>query len=78
MSDWKPIETAPKDGTIIIAYSPHDGRVRTMQFDSHEYRKRPQPHWRATNNFGIMWDMERQPTHWMPLPEPPKTEGTDQ
>lgn len=64
MTDWQPIETAPKDGTEVIAYD--DG-----VYISHWYVTNPQIFgWWAGDAGGI------NPTHWMPLPTPPKsTEG---
>lgn len=61
---WQPIETAPKDGTNIL------GCVQAVQRSQGEmfwYKDR----W-------VTWDGENHtrtvmyPTHWMPLPEPPK------
>lgn len=62
MSEWHPIETAPKDGSRFLAYERRDV--------SHY------PCWWC-NDFSIWegwqddWDSEPEPTHWMPLPEPP-------
>lgn len=62
MSEWQPIETAPKDGTAILVWT---GRRCTCANWSNRQFKR----W----NNG--WDHDRNgfidPTHWMPLPEPP-------
>lgn len=66
MSNANPIETAPKDGTRVIALSYKDGDLR----------------W-ATKAFyrGDWWwaDTEQQeasaPTHWLPIPEPTKSEA---
>lgn len=69
---WKPIETAPKDGTSILLCNNrettvgiymHDGReFPWVVFDGH-FTKEPLNGW-SDNKFG--------PTHWMPLPDPPK------
>lgn len=63
MSDWQPIETAPKDGTMILAYE-HDGLPI--------YRDTK---WQ---DGGWLWaeiidgyDAGWSPSHWMPLPAPP-------
>lgn len=72
MSEWQHIETAPKDGRIILAYFPLEGLAaswcRVMPvFYSHTMQPRP---WifagRAASSYSD------GPTHWMPLPEPPK------
>lgn len=67
MSEWQPIETAPKDGTNILVFTPK-GKARagvvcgihcgwwTTLFDE----------WTTSDG-----DCEMDPTHWMPLPEPP-------
>lgn len=64
MSEWQPIATAPKDGTVIWgcdAVRGYDGKVVYTQ--SHE--------WMCVgfNQFGM--DIGFYPTHWMPLPKPP-------
>jgi hypothetical protein len=64
--EWQPIETAPKDGTKIICYSPEapGGKIRVTWY------RNPSDHagylgWGEFNM--VYWP----PTHWMPLPEPP-------
>lgn len=65
MSEWKPIETAPKDGKtdfLVFGYW-------TPSFRS------PQPRMavatrRSDETFFVALNAEA--THWMPLPEPPK------
>lgn len=65
MSEWKPIETAPKDGAIVMLYWP------TLSITRY-------PAVGTNHNDGCGWDLindrdygEVFPTHWMPLPEPP-------
>lgn len=67
---WKPIETAPKDGTRIILAWPGD-RVWTGHFKLRTTDTHLTP-WRR-DKFGLgdtTWGYE--PTHWMPLPASPK------
>jgi len=62
--EWQPIEKAPKDGTSILGFA--GGMFAVV-------------HWYGNGNY---WDLdvcgsyaedgEWTPTHWMPLPEPPK------
>jgi hypothetical protein len=63
MTEWQPIETAPKDGTKIIVYRPNAEYQPIVGVD----------YW--SKELGNVWansNEHRQPTHWMPLPEPPK------
>jgi len=63
--NWQPIETAPKDGTYVLVYgyrSHVDGSVM------HVVRWTKGDGWAADGD-----DLgEQKPTHWMPLPPPPK------
>lgn len=65
MSDWQPIETAPKDGTRIIVFRPkHDRHIRKVGEDYY-----------ASFTGRMAWAHSRpdcQPTLWQPLPEPPE------
>lgn len=64
MSKWRPIETAPKDGTEIVVYAPYDGVV------SSSYKHGC---WQKLMTVSGARH-ENAPTHWMPLPEPPTLE----
>ena len=59
MSEWQPIETAPKDGREILGWFGSASVIR----------------WHiGTESFWTDGFMRlREPTHWMPLPEPPET-----
>jgi hypothetical protein len=69
MSDWKPIETAPQDGTPFLAYW---WRTHT---DGERYEAAQGyvvAHYMAGRMFPSWIDNEADlPTHWMPLPSPP-------
>lgn len=63
--NWQPIETAPKDGTLILLY-PKDGdgiisigRWMTMRGGNSI--------WAA----GGGWFEPDEVSHWLPLPKPP-------
>lgn len=83
MSDWQPIDTAPKDGTEVFLYVPGDslhptaGRYKTREYFSEEY---DDPDYQEEGwywSFGYPSDFHQEvltPTHWMPLPEPPEEE----
>jgi hypothetical protein len=62
--EWQPIETAPKDGTWVLGFFPYYG-VNQMQW--HDGNRKLEHHWML---FGRLTPTD--PTHWMPLPEPPK------
>lgn len=63
--DWQPIETAPKDGTHITLTNRRDLPATCHWFDGAWHL--------SMNRYGPFsqwtWDA---PTHWMPLPQPPK------
>lgn len=61
MSDWQPIETAPRDGTLVWLYEPHD--MGGFMFAGGVCLE---GEW--INNLDFNPQM---PTHWMPLPAPP-------
>jgi hypothetical protein len=75
MTGWQSIETAPKDETFVLLYFPPgmepwqaeaDGMV--LGFWSEEYAD--WFHSEAAGN-SLTARGAAQPTHWMPLPEPP-------
>ena len=65
--DWKPIETAPKDGTQILAHAR----------DAYGINYYSVAEWATAMDYnprsvaGWFWAYAIRPTHWMPLPEPP-------
>jgi hypothetical protein len=63
---WRDISTAPKDGTVIGAWSPSEpGIVRRVKWG----RFVNQDGWiTATKGCAV----SNLPTHWMPLPEHPR------
>ncbi len=68
---WKPIETAPKDGSNILAYAEHPSRM----FYGVAQWAEADPDFQKTVS-GWFWPFAIRPTHWMPLPAaPPHTEG---
>jgi hypothetical protein len=60
MSTWEPIETAPKDCTDVLLYSPYY-RAKVGFWDV--------VGWVAAGGYPDLDDA----THWMALPEPPAT-----
>lgn len=84
MSEWQPIETAPKDGTLFLCWvsavrhgETDDGQQYQQdasQIDFCAWRNGP-PDMPEHGYFdpccGQVGDAQGV-THWMPLPEPPK------
>lgn len=69
MSEWKPIETAPKDGTAVLAYQPVGAMnwvVAPMYWPAHGQE------WLLVAYHEMNTEFSMHPTHWMELPEPPK------
>ncbi|MFN7883105.1 MAG: DUF551 domain-containing protein [bacterium] len=74
--NWQPIDTAPKDGSEVILW-----HADYMAFGYHSPKG-----WMVTNNGDYLdgghgndylcntkkYASYQPPTHWMPLPEPPK------
>jgi hypothetical protein len=58
MTDWQPIETAPKDGTYVLLATPK-GRMADGNF---------------CTKYGVWsWPYVMvEPTHWMPMPPRPE------
>ena len=64
MTDWQPIETAPKDGTDILIWD-NDFGCMVVNWS---YRR----WWASHDSEDNYWP---EPTHWMHLPPPPKKEN---
>ena len=77
-SAWQPIETAPKDGTIIDVWLGDCSEDDRCFYCSGETRRSPSWAWH-NGKFrpcgGLNIPTFVQPTHWMPLPSPPAQEG---
>ncbi len=77
---WLPIETAPRgprelgrDGPSILLWSPLGGGFAHVgQWDADLSAVRPRPFFVLDLPWSRAEQRANQPTHWMPLPEPPK------
>jgi hypothetical protein len=64
-TEWKPIESAPKDGTEVWAYNGEQARMRWTEGECYAL-------WIWADDLVSDADpCPDQPTHWMPLPAPP-------
>lgn len=63
MNDWKPIETAPKDGTRVLVWSQRIGCVEICWWDGDD--------WESMNGLYAPHCGD-EPTHWMLLPSLPQ------
>ena len=61
LTEWQPIDTAPKDGTYILCWELDWGTELMMWLPS------------GWDN-GDTMSRQTWPTHWMPAPRPPGTE----
>lgn len=72
MSEWKTIDSAPRDGAFIdvfVFYEDSGRRVADVKWATPYKGEESWCDW----NFLDGWEtLEPQPSHWMPLPEPPK------
>lgn len=64
MTNWQPIETAPKDGRFVLGFDPLDSHIAVIWW---------------CNKCGPFQEGWKTPpyrdfvaTHWMPLPLPPE------
>ena len=76
MSEWQPIETAPRDGTVILlAWSRRNERFNTAVRPGFWDKDRKNFPWVAVIEgcSYAAFDAWREdgPTHWHPLPDPP-------
>jgi hypothetical protein len=63
VSDWQPIETAPKDGSYILGYEDQGlGIYRETQYENGRW-----VWFEIIDGYLTGWS----PSHWMPLPASP-------
>ena len=74
---WRPIETAPKDGTTIILGSESGWSDAGFWMGNPKENYWGKTGWYAEDDrASILTAKPVQPTHWLPLPEPPKFCGS--
>ncbi len=69
MSDWQPIETVPKDGTIVLfgRWTKVAGTIYAPRWTVAVGRMEKENYVRSTPSMQYS-----RPTHWAFMPEPPK------
>ncbi len=73
--EWQPIETAPRDGSKVILGHPEHKAVIGVWHQGYSWESlfpdgNPVFYWAKDHEDTSGFDFE--PTHWMPLPDPPK------
>lgn len=77
-NEWQPIETAPKDGTIIIGFVPKPDDIYSgvcdVKWIEEEYQEINGIKYKFGGHFGkpSYNNVVVRPSHWIPLPETPK------
>ena len=69
--EWQPIETAPRDGTVISVAT----MVRWTRYKAGapKWAQKLGGRWQYFDGFG--WrNFDEKPDYWMPLPPPPEQE----
>ena len=67
MEPWKPITSAPRDGSTVLAYLP-------AQLDPDRRQDVVAIFWDAACGWSTAYSgarLDSEPTYWMPLPPPP-------
>lgn len=77
MTEWQPIETAPKDGTLIlVAYPNYRGASVTAARYGIGHATEDGYEWGFFDDDGEANAIKTAaPTNWMPLPQPPETDN---
>lgn len=79
MGEWRPIETAPKDGKLIlvcVAGSKETVSVGYWDDGEREWTDDVKPFWRVLLR-GLGWVEATALTHWQPLPPPARAAKSD-
>lgn len=83
MMEWKPIETAPKDGTELLLWRADSGVILARwiapcdfltdeEIEKNHADDSEEPDWFHADYVQGGRITDGAPTHWMPLPEPPQ------
>lgn len=72
MAEWKSIDSAPKDGTLVIVWAEDFDYPVLAQWSTEAHHLHQRYFWGTGNRAHWLDLYAAQPTHWQPLPEPPK------
>jgi hypothetical protein len=84
VSEWKTIESAPKNQKVLVAYRNelNNWRIVTAcyhtqldwsdEYDDIEQEYAPEDWYEENETVEVIYPCAGAPTHWQPLPEPPK------
>jgi hypothetical protein len=77
--DWRPIETAPKDGTWVLLYQA-DGLTLPVSMGNYYREEERGEDGRFLSGGWLLFEVDGlpsygDPTHWMPLPDGPMLEA---
>jgi len=68
---WQPIDTAPKNGTIVIVWPPTSSGVTSCascaSWDDGSDTSRPRHYWRRVDALTAAESLLNPPTHWRPV-----------
>lgn len=68
--NWLPIDSAPNDEQILLAYYGPDANYYGLSAVGHFFK------WECmSERLHTGWPRRVEPTHWMPLPPPPEAES---
>ena len=73
MTNWQPIETAPRDGAEILALDVRKERLGyAVVAWTYGFGQDPEDgEWSDWSSGGVAGIFDFNPQYWMPLPEPP-------
>lgn len=71
--DWQPIDTAPKDGTLVLVYDKSwcggGPRISATSWVAYRHKEDGALEWRVKGGFSGV----SEPTHWMPILKGPRS-----
>ena len=71
---WMTIDTAPKDGRVILAFDGFNALLCNWANCSEVWEQEEKMGWSSGYDSSTMSHDKEHPTHWMPLPNPPTSE----